>query len=523
MYAHYQGENMSDGEDLIFFQDESDSNSKDQNSEPWKILIVDDEQDVHSLTKMVLAGYTFEGRPLKLYSAYSGKEAIDFLKKEKDIAIILLDVVMETEDAGLRCVKKIREVLDNHESRIILRTGQPGQAPEQQVIINYDINDYKAKTELTASKLFTTVTASLRSYQYIKTIHQNKIGLENIIAASSFLFELQSFSLFAKGILKQLTSILSLDKDSLYINSSSLSAFKTEDKKAYKILAGTGSFAGHEREGIDHVVPETVYNKLVNAANRKESVFSDNTYTGYFKTKKGEHTLLYLQWQRTLTPIDRDLITIFATNVAAAFENISRNNDIAESQRKITSKLSEVIEGLSRDETDHIRKLTEISYLIARNTSLSEKELSDMKLAAPMHDIGQIYTPRELLTKEGRLTEEEFEIIKKHTQYGNDIFEDTSDDIMIAARIISHQHHEKWDGTGYPQGLKGEEIHLFARVVALADVFDALISKRSYRNAIPLDDAIEHIKEQRGIHFDPDLVDIFMENLDEIREIITPD
>lgn len=512
---------MSD--DLIFFDDANNSKTDQVDKNPWRILIVDDEQDVHSLTKMVLAGYTYDSRPLQLFSAYSGSEAIEFLKNEEDIAIILLDVVMETEDAGLRCVKQIREELNNHESRIILRTGQPGQAPEQQVIVNYDINDYKAKTELTASKLFTTVTASLRSYQYIKTIHQNKIGLENIIAASSFLFELQSFRLFAKGILKQLTSILSLDKDSLYINSSSLSAFKNQEKNTYKILAGTGSFAGHEREGIDNVVPQSVYNKLLEAANRRESIFSENTYTGYFNTKKGEHTLLYLQWQRALTPIDRDLITIFATNVAAAFENISRNNDIAESQRKITNKLSEVIEGLSREETDHIRKLTEISYIIAKKKGLSEKELSDMKLAAPMHDIGQIYTPRELLTKEGKLTKDEFEVVKKHTEHGNDIFADTNDDIMVAARLISHQHHEKWDGTGYPQGLKGKETHIYARVVALADVFDALISKRSYRDAFSMDVAIEHIKEQRGKHFDPELVDYFLDSLDEIREIITPE
>ncbi|MBN2618910.1 MAG: DUF3369 domain-containing protein [Spirochaetales bacterium] len=512
----------NDNDELIFFKD--DILEKEETvTTPWNILIVDDEKDVHTLTKMVLTGYTFENRPLKIFSTYSGKEAVDFLKENKDIAIILLDVVMETEDAGLRCVKQIRDELNNHETRIILRTGQPGQAPEQQVIVNYDINDYKAKTELTASKLFTTVTASLRSYQYIRTIHQNKVGLENIIAASSFLFELQSFSLFAKGILKQLTSILSLDKDSLYINSSSLSAFKTSDKTTYKILAATGSFAGHESEGIDNVVPESVFNRLIDAATKRESIFTENTYTGYFETKKGEHTLLYLQWQRPLTPVDKDLITIFATNVAAAFENISRNNDIAKSQRNIINRLSEIIEGFSYSETSHIKNVTELSWLLGKKMGLSEKQLSVLKMSCPMHDVGQIYISRDLLNKNGPLTKEEFEEIKKHTEMGHNFFANSDDEIMVAARLISHQHHERWDGSGYPQGLKGIETHIYGRIAGVADVFDALVSKRSYREAFKFNDAVKYIEDQKGIKFDPKIVEIFIESISEIKKTIYQD
>ncbi len=509
----------SNDEEFVFFDDEVEGNSEFEIQKPWKILIVDDEMDVHTLTKMVLTGFTFENRQLNILSAYSGAEAIELLKKERDIAIILLDVVMETDDAGLKCVKKIREELKNHETRIILRTGQPGQAPEQQVIVNYDINDYKAKTELTASKLFTTITASLRSYQYIQTINQNRAGLENIITASSFLFELQSFSLFAKGILKQLTSILSLDDDSLYINSSSLSAFKDNDNIKYNIMAGTGSFAGHEQEEIDNVVPENVYDKLINAANRHESIFNDNTYTGYFETKKGEHTLLYLQWQRPLTNGDRDLITIFAKNVAAAFENISRNNDLAESQRKIISTLSVMIDEVSRENTHHLKKVTDISYFLGEQIGLSSAELHYLKYAAPMHDIGQIKIPGEILKKPGKLTPEEFETMKLHTAEGYEIFKDSPDEVMKAAKVISYMHHEKWDGSGYPQGLKGDEIHIFARLVSIADVYQALLSDRSYRKAWSMDDTINYINEQSGISFDPTIVDIFMKNHSKIIEI----
>lgn len=510
---------FNEDNDLVMFADDDDENTSSIYIKPWRILIVDDESDVHTLTKMVLTGYTFENRPLEISSVYSGVEAIDFLKKEKNIAIILLDVVMETEDAGLRCVKRIREELKNHETRIILRTGQPGQAPEQQVIVNYDINDYKAKTELTASKLFTAITASLRSYQYIQTINQNKVGLQNIISASSFLFELQSFSLFAKGILEQLTSILSLDDDSLYINSSSLSAFKEPNKHNYSILAGTGNFAGHEQEGIDNVVPKNIYNKLINAVNHQESIFTDNTYTGYFETKKGEHTLLFLQWQRPLTTIDRDLITIFATNVAAAFENISRNNELAESQRNIISILSKLIDEISRDNTFHVKTVTDISCHIAEKLNLTEDQVYLLRMAAPMHDIGQISTSQEILKKPGKLTPQEFEIMKRHTVKGNSIFKDSPDKVMMAAKAISFEHHEKWDGTGYPQGLSGENIHIYGRIVAIADVYDALTSNKCYRDAWPLEKVIEHIKNESGKHFDPQIVELFLEQKDKIKQI----
>ncbi len=143
---------------------------------PFKLLIVDDEEEVHLLTRLVLKNYEFEGRGLNMLSAYSGAGARQVLRDNADVAIILLDVVREREDSGLRLVRHIREEMANRHVRIILRTGQPGQAPEQEVVSQYDINDYKAKTELTAQKLFTTVTSALRSWRDIQTISNRNQG-----------------------------------------------------------------------------------------------------------------------------------------------------------------------------------------------------------------------------------------------------------------------------------------------------------------------------------------------------------
>ena len=144
---------------------------------PWKILIIDDEKDVHAATRLAIKDIRYKDRSLELFSAYSALEGYEKMREHPDTALVLLDVVMETDDAGLALVSRIRNELRNTTSRIVLRTGQPGQAPEQQVILEYDINDYKTKTELTVQKLFTTVISSLRAYENLLSIEKNRQGL----------------------------------------------------------------------------------------------------------------------------------------------------------------------------------------------------------------------------------------------------------------------------------------------------------------------------------------------------------
>lgn len=149
----------------------------DESDKVWKILVVDDDAEVHTMTNVALRGFTFDGKPLNLISAYSAKEANELIETHTDTALVLLDVVMEEKDSGLQVVRHIRELLGNELVRIILRTGQPGEAPEESVIVDYNINDYKTKTELTHSKLFTTMVATLRSYQNVMTIEANRLRL----------------------------------------------------------------------------------------------------------------------------------------------------------------------------------------------------------------------------------------------------------------------------------------------------------------------------------------------------------
>ena len=168
-------------------------------TETWKILICDDEKEVHTITKAVLSDFVFKHRKLEFISAYNGEEAIEILSQENDIAMILLDVVMETDYAGLDVARDIREKLKNKLIRIVLRTGQPGYAPEKEVILDYDIDDYKEKTELTDIKLFTTVISALRAYKFMRSLERNRNGLEKIIDATRDIYEQHSLEKFSSG------------------------------------------------------------------------------------------------------------------------------------------------------------------------------------------------------------------------------------------------------------------------------------------------------------------------------------
>jgi putative two-component system response regulator len=205
----------------------------------------------------------------------------------------------------------------------------------------------------------------------------------------------------------------------------------------------------------------------------------------------------------------------------AALQAIRLALEIEENQCEMIYILMEVMESTSDETGQHIRRVAETSKLLGQKTScLSEEEVNIIFLASPMHDIGKIAIPKEILHKPGKLTDEEMTIMKTHAEKGAALLSNSKRRLTNSASIIAHQHHEKWDGSGYPRGLKGEEIHIYGRIIALADVFDALTHKRQYKEAWSIDDAVDYIKENSGSHFDPSLVKILVDNLPEFLEIM---
>lgn len=191
------------------------------------------------------------------------------------------------------------------------------------------------------------------------------------------------------------------------------------------------------------------------------------------------------------------------------------NKDLQEAYLDTINRLVLAAEYKDEDTGDHIVRMSRYSDLLAEKLGLSPKEVENIRYAAPMHDIGKIGIPDSILMKPGKLTDEEFNIMKTHTNIGAKILANSKADILRLAQQIAVSHHEKWNGNGYSQGLSGAKIPITGRIVGLADVFDALTSKRPYKDPYPLEVACDIIRKERGQHFDPEMLDVFLENIDE--------
>lgn len=489
-------------DEILIVDDQSETLDDIQHG--WKVLLVDDEPEVHRITQLTLAQFQFDNKPLEFLHAYSASEAKAIMAHEAGIALILLDVVMEAEHSGLDVVHHVRNILNNQQVRIVLRTGQPGQAPEDDVVARYDINDYKDKTELTSQKLRTLIRASLRSYRDIRTLDHNRIGLEKVIAASKGIFEKQALRQFAEGTLTQLTALLSLEETSLY--QLRQNAYELHDRHLEPLVEGSG-----------HHPPETA-SIFQQAINSRQSVFRDNELVIYCHNQR--HNLLFhIEGARKLSQMDTYLLNLFTENIVIALENIRLNELLADNQREVIYRIGELVETRSKESGLHVKRVALYCELFARLMGLPESQAEMLKLASPLHDIGKIGIPDTILHKPGKLDTSEWEVMKTHSQIGYDMLSGSDIKLFQVAAQIAMNHHEKWNGKGYPKGLQGEDIPLEGRITALADVFDALGSDRCYKQAWPLENILDLIRQERGQHFDPELVDLMLAHLDDFLVI----
>jgi len=196
-----------------------------------------------------------------------------------------------------------------------------------------------------------------------------------------------------------------------------------------------------------------------------------------------------------------------------------RTKDISQTQVQLVNVLGGIAEGHSKETYYHVQRVTEFTYKLALLSGILKPEAKLLKDASSLHDIGKLGIRDNILHKEGILTKKEFTEMRTHAQLGADMLNQSSLPLFKVATIVAEQHHEKYDGTGYPNKLKGEEIHLYGRIVAIADVFDALSFKRSYKESWSTEEVLVYFKEMRGKHFDPLLIDLFFDNLDDFLEI----
>ncbi|GGF53199.1 DUF3369 domain-containing protein [Alteromonas lipolytica] len=507
---------MNDDE-FLFAEDDDEVEQTDISF--WKVLIVDDEPEVHAITKLALNDFALNGRSLTFISAFNGEEAKRILRENDDIAVVLLDVVMETDDAGLKVADYIRNSLDNHFTRIILRTGQPGQAPEKDIIINYDINDYKSKTELTAQKLFTVIIAALRSYRDIIVIEEARAGLEKIIDASADLFSTRSLEGFMRGLIQQLASILGGAKNAAYITSAVAMSKPVSQSSDMIIFAGNGDYAGKEGFRLKDSLSEFEYELCKEALKQKQVVYAEEHLVAFCRSDRNHGSLLFLTGlPRPVNDIDKRLVQKFTDNVQLAFDHLLESREISDTHQEIVQRLGDALDTRQTDD-NHGQRLYEMSELFARLVHLPEPEIQQFLTAIPLHNVGNSFVPYSLLNKETSLTDDEYHQILKHAEFGYKIFKGSKRPVIRLAAQLARHHHERWDGKGYPDGLVGTDISLQSRMLAILDAYDALRNKRSYKPAWPLQKTIDTLSEAAGHHFDPGLVDLFLKHIDQFESV----
>lgn len=478
---------------------------------PWKVMVVDDEPDVLRLTALNLRGFVFGDRPVELLEASSAEEAKQLLSEHDDIALALVDVVMESDDAGLKLVEYIRKDLRNTMIRLVIRTGQPGLAPERFVIDHYDIDDYKDKTELTAQRLYTTVRNALKGYHDLQTIELNRVGLSRILQVTPDLYNLQRNKLedYFQGVLMQLIGICKLGKSGLISTIDGLVA--TVDGEDIRIRAGAGDFetdsAGEQRrQEIVRLCSQAVVSQELPDRLRNGAMVVPLQVGGKVLG------FVYLEVGDKLSASDRELIQIMANQCAAALDNFRLHHSLEESYDEAIDMLGHVAEFKDSATGTHIRRIQAYTERLALALGATPADALAYAKASRLHDVGKVGIPDHILRKPGSLDPDEFAQMQRHTLIGDAVLRRSPS--LAMARIVARSHHEKWDGTGYPDGLKGEAIPFEARLVAVVDVFDALISTRPYKGAWQKAAALAQIRAGGGTHFDPVIAATFADMIE---------
>lgn len=474
---------------------------------PWKLLVVDDEPDVRQITVLNLRGFEFAGRPLQLIEAGSAAEARQAMRENSDIAVALIDVVMETDDAGLQLVAFIRNELGDSMMRLVIRTGQAGLAPERYVIDNFDIDDYKDKTELTAQKLYTTVRSALKAYRDLQTIELNRIGLRRILDVTPELYNLERDQLedYFRGLLIQIIGFCNLGHSAMISTIDSMMA--TLEGETVSIRAGTGDLDDtpeHEarRREIVELCSQAILTHKAPGRLRSGALIMP------LRVRDETFGFVYLEAGERLRAVDGELIQVMTNQCAAALHNYFLHCRLEESYEQAIDMLAEVAEFKDGTTGSHVRRIEEYTRRLALELGLDAETATAYAHASCLHDVGKVGIPDDILKKAGALTSEEFDVIKSHPRIGDTILRRNPS--WTLARSVALTHHERWSGTGYPDGLKGEDIPLESRIVAVVDVFDALVSVRPYKKAWHPEKAVEHLKRESGLHFDPHIVEAFL-------------
>jgi len=443
--------------------------------EKAKVMIVDDSKTVHAELSSILSEINLDGKSLDIEHTYGYEEFKKIFVPEK-YALVITDLVMETDDAGIKVINHIRHTCNDKKTRIILMTANPEKVPNDLLTRDYDINAYIEKKNLSPFLTKFTVLSMLKTYQDIASLEQAIVTLENVAANAS---EMSLAELLINTFF-QVRTFLSLKRPDIKLNGE--------------------IFVNDER-----IFPP----KFINREHLE--------YRYDFHIKVEENTILFLLYS------SKELNSLETSYVRSLLKNLRRSlvsTKYPDVEEEFIIMLSKVVEAKSEETGDHVNRVAELSYRLAEYLGFSSSDAKLIKKASALHDIGKVGVPDYILNKPGKLDDKEFSIIKEHSLIGFEILRDSTLDVFEIGAVVALEHHERWDGTGYPYGLQGEEIAIEARIVQVADVFEALTHDRCYRPAWPIEKAVEYMNDMKARQFDPMVIDAFNKHLEDMIAIV---
>jgi response regulator RpfG family c-di-GMP phosphodiesterase len=510
---------LDDSAGLVFAPEATDVPDLDP-LPPWKVMVVDDDVGVHEATRMALQKIRFRGRGIEFIDAYSGAEACRMLGEHDDVAVVFLDVVMETDDAGLRAARQIRD--DGHALvRIILRTGHPGYAPEQQVVVDYDIHDYKEKTSLDYNKLFTCLISALRAYADLQRIEQHRRGLLSVLEAVSW-FDFRALQRYLSRMLAELSGIAGVEVDDLVL--------AMRSRKRFEAAAAGGGDLPFVRL-VDCIAGQQLSadeNRFIADSFDAGECRCGTTGSTFHVSAFGIELVIFSRDPGALPRADAVMLELFLNKVAQALDNHGTFSTILSERDSLMRAFVMLGERWGGHDTREVARIQNLTRLTAERLQVRmdfPEEIDDwfvysIATASSLHDLGLTEVPHRLFESPTALTAEERSIVREHVNAGVRMLHERlagliDSRLYTMAEAVVRQHHERHDGSGYPEGIGGDRIAVAARIVSVVDTYVAMTSDRAYRRAHSQFETLQYIRQGRGSLFDPRVADAFLEALDE--------